>query len=119
MAFGFDTAPRPSEPGNFFVSPPPPLAQTDARWCCGYAAVANERPGGVPPLVAERGEELYAYTLRGTDVDARPGARGPRPGEVLTASTTRTASGACWPPCRTSLGLSLPRHALAEASCRT
>ncbi|CAM5255101.1 hypothetical protein SALBM217S_08823 [Streptomyces griseoloalbus] len=49
--------------------PPRPPAAADAPWCCGYAAVATTPPRCSTFSVAERGAELFAYTLRGTDVE--------------------------------------------------
>ncbi|MFD5774563.1 SMI1/KNR4 family protein [Streptomyces fungicidicus] len=114
-AFGFDTAPRPSEPGNFFVSP----AATASRG--GRAVVLWVRRGrdGVPALfhlsVAERGEELYAYTLRGTDVERTgpvPAALDPE--QVLHDVDDADRERRLLAAVQDEFGLSLPRHALAE-----
>jgi hypothetical protein len=114
-AFGFDTAPRPSEPGNFFVSP----AAAASRG--GRAVVLWIRRGrdGVPAVfhlsVAERGEELYAYTLRGTDVE-RTGPVPPAldPERVLYAVDETDRERHLLTAVQDEFGLSLPRHALAE-----
>ncbi|EFL38432.1 SMI1/KNR4 family protein [Streptomyces griseoflavus] len=114
-AFGFDTAPRPSEPGNFFVSP----AAAASRG--GRAVVLWVRRGreGVPAVfhlsVAERGEELYAYTLRGTDVERTgpvPAALDPE--QVVHGVDDADRERRLLAAVQDEFGLSLPRHALAE-----
>ncbi|MFE0447318.1 SMI1/KNR4 family protein [Streptomyces fungicidicus] len=114
-AFGFDTAPRPSEPGNFFVSPAAVASHG------GRAVVLWVRRGrdGVPAVfhlsVAERGEELYAYTLRGTDVERTgPVPAALNPEQVLHAVDEADRELHLLTALQDEFGLSLPRHALAE-----
>ncbi|MEW1866765.1 SMI1/KNR4 family protein [Streptomyces caelestis] len=114
-AFGFDTAPRPSEPGNFFVSP------AAAASCDGRAVVLWVRRGrdDAPAVfhlsVAERGEELYAYTLRGTDVErSGPVPAALDPEEVLHSVDDADRERRLLAAVQDEFGLSLPRHALAE-----
>ncbi|MFI8201395.1 SMI1/KNR4 family protein [Streptomyces sp. NPDC085937] len=114
-AFGFDTAPRASEPRTFFVSPAAG-ASRGGRAVVLWVRRGHDDTSAVFHLsVAERGEERYAYTLRGTDVE--------RSGQVPTAldpdhvlrgvddaDRERRLLGAV----QDEFGLSLPRHALAE-----
>ncbi|MFI5567457.1 SMI1/KNR4 family protein [Streptomyces sp. NPDC051740] len=113
-AFGFDTAPRPSEPGNFFVSPA-------AASRGGRAVVLWIRRGrdDVPAVfhlsVAEGGEELYAYTLRGTDVERTgPVPEALDPEQLLHGVDEADRERCLLAAVHDEFGLSLPRHALAE-----
>ncbi|MGW4020974.1 SMI1/KNR4 family protein [Streptomyces sp. NPDC005009] len=115
-AFGHDTAPRTSTPGNFFVSPAA-TASRDGRAVVLWAH--RTRDGGLTVFhlsVAERGEELYAYTLRGTDDVERSG---PVPDTLDPERILRDVDEADRERClltavQDEFGLSLPRHALAE-----
>ncbi|MFI2506313.1 SMI1/KNR4 family protein [Streptomyces sp. NPDC018972] len=114
-AFGHDTAPRTSTPGDFFVSPAA-AASRDGRAVVLWAH--RTRDGGLTLFhlsVAERGEELYAYTLRGTDVERS----GPVPDTLDPERVLRGVGEADRERCllaavQDEFGLSLPRHALAE-----
>lgn len=114
-AFGYDTAPRTSEPGNFFVSPAT-AASRDGRAVVLWTHRTRDDGLAVFHLsVAERGEELYAYTLRGTDVERS----GPVPGALDPERILRGVGEADRERCllaavQDEFGLSLPRHALAE-----
>lgn len=114
-AFGFDMAPRTPEPGSFFVSP------AGAASHGGRAVVLwvrRARDGGLAVFhlsVAERGEELYACTLRGTHVERS----GPVPGvldpeRVLDGVGDADRERCLLAAVEGEFGLSLPRHALAE-----
>ncbi|MFG2511271.1 SMI1/KNR4 family protein [Streptomyces sp. NPDC048584] len=114
-AFGVDAAPRRSTPDGFFVSPAA-AASRDGRAVVLWARRARDGDGGLFHLsVAERGEELYAYTLRGTDVERS----GPVPDaldpdrllhDVGEADRQRRLLAAV----EEEFALSLPRHALTE-----
>lgn len=114
-AFGCDAAPRAPAPGNFFVSPAV-AASRDGRAVVLWGRRA--RDGGLTVFhlsVAERGEELYAYTLRGTDVERS----GPVPGTLDPERVLHGVGEADRERCllaavQDEFGLSLPRHALAE-----
>lgn len=114
-AFGCDPAPRTSSPGNFFVSPAA-AASRDGRAVVLW--VRRTRDGGLAVFhlsVAERGEEQYAYTLRGTDVERS----GPVPGALDPERVLRGVGEADRERCllaavQDEFGLSLPRHALVE-----
>ncbi|MGA4980978.1 SMI1/KNR4 family protein [Streptomyces cellulosae] len=115
-AFGFDPAAGVRGPGRLFVSP-----AIEASRGGGRAVVLWIRRGrdGLPALfhlsVAERGEELYAYTLRGTDVERSgpvPGALDPA--RVLSGGDDTDRERRLLTALEREFGLSLPRHALAE-----
>ncbi len=114
-AFGLDTAPRTSPAGSFFVSP----ASAASRY--GRAVVLWVRRAHDGALavfhlsVAERGEERYAYTLRGADVERS----GPVPGSldperVLDGVGEADRERRLLAAVQDEFGLSLPRHALVE-----
>lgn len=114
-AFGFDTAPRVSGPGPLFVSPAAGASHG------GRAVVLWARRGrGDAPVmfhlsVAERGKELYAYTLRGTDVErSGPVPRALDPEHVLRGVDDADRERRLLAAVQDVFGLSLPRHALAE-----
>ncbi|MFE1508123.1 SMI1/KNR4 family protein [Streptomyces sp. NPDC058726] len=114
-AFGCDLGAWASAPGNFFVSP------AAAASCDGRAVVLwvrRGRDGGLAVFhlsVAEGGEEQYAYTLRGTDVERS----GPVPGVLDPERVLRDVRETDRERCllaavQGEFGLSLPRHALVE-----
>ncbi|MGA5258713.1 SMI1/KNR4 family protein [Streptomyces sp. OS603R] len=115
-AFGFDPAARTRGPGHFFVSP-----AAEASRGGGRAVVLWMRRGrdDLPAVfhlsVAERGEVLYAFTVRGTDVERS----GPVPEALDPAGVLSDADGtdherSLLAALEEEFGLSLPRHALAE-----
>ncbi|GED90566.1 SMI1/KNR4 family protein [Streptomyces sp. 6-11-2] len=114
-AFACDAAPRTAAAGHFFVSPAA-YASRGGRAVVLWAHSA--RDGGLAVFhlsVAERGEELYAYTLCGTDVERS----GPVPGTLDPERVLRGVGEADRERCllaavQDEFGLSLPRHALVE-----
>ncbi|MFD7704366.1 SMI1/KNR4 family protein [Streptomyces caelestis] len=114
-AFGFDTAPRPSEPGTFFVSPAV-AASRDGRAVVLWARRTHDDGLTVFHLsVAERGEERYAYTLRGTDVERTgPVPAALDPDHVLRGVADADRERRLLAAVQEEFGLCLPRHALAE-----
>ncbi|MFI2412602.1 SMI1/KNR4 family protein [Streptomyces sp. NPDC018947] len=114
-AFGFDMAPRMSPVGTFFVSPAA-AASRDGRAVVLWARRA--RTGGLSVFhlsVARHGEELYAFTLRGTDVTRS----GPVPGtldpeRLLDGVGEEAHEQRLLAAVEAEFGLALPRLALAE-----
>ncbi|MFB7088915.1 SMI1/KNR4 family protein [Streptomyces sp. NPDC056296] len=114
-AFGCDAAPRTSPAGNFFVSPAT-AASRDGRAVVLWAR--RSRGGGLAVFhlsVADRGEGLYAYTLRGTDIERS----GPVPGSIDPERVLHGVGEADHERCllaavQDEFGLSLPRLALVE-----
>ncbi|CAL9400579.1 MULTISPECIES: SMI1/KNR4 family protein [unclassified Streptomyces] len=115
-AFGFDPAAGVRGPGRLFVSP-----AIEASRGGGRAVVLWIRRGrdDLPALfhlsVAERGEELYAYTLRGTDVErSGPVPEALDPARVLSGGDDTDRERRLLTALEREFGLALPRHALAE-----
>ncbi|MGA5605000.1 SMI1/KNR4 family protein [Streptomyces griseoincarnatus] len=115
-AFGFDPAARTRGPGHFFVSP-----AAEASRGGGRAVVLWMRRGrdDLPAVfhlsVAERGEVLYAFTVRGTDVErSGPVPEALDPAGVLSGADGTDHERRLLTALEEELGLSLPRHALAE-----
>lgn len=113
--FGFDMAPRISPVGNFFVSPAA-AASRDGRAVVLWARRA--RPGGLSVFhlsVARRGEELYAFTLRGTDVErSGPVPETLDPQRLLDGIGEDAHEQRLLAAVENEFGLALPRLALAE-----
>ncbi|MEU3661767.1 SMI1/KNR4 family protein [Streptomyces sp. NPDC032940] len=114
--FGFDMAPRTSPGGTFFVSPGA-AASRDGRAVVLWAGRA--RPGGGLSAfhlsVARHGEELYAFTLRGTGIERS----GPVPTELdperlLDGVPEEEHERRLLAAVEHELGLALPRLALSE-----
>ncbi|MEU5461029.1 SMI1/KNR4 family protein [Streptomyces althioticus] len=114
-AFGFDPAARTSGPGTFFVSPAAAASSGGRAVVLWVRRGRDNTPAVFHLSAAERGEERYAYTLRGTDVE--------RSGQVPTALdpdlVLRGVEDAdrerrLLAAVQDEFGLSLPRHALAE-----
>ncbi|MFJ9863839.1 SMI1/KNR4 family protein [Streptomyces sp. NPDC101165] len=109
---------------NLFLSPAPAASSS------GRAVVVWRAPGGSSPgahaatlhlSVAEQGVELYAFTVRGTEIQhsgAIPEALDParlfRPGDPELDDEIRLLEAL-----HTELGLSLPRFALTQGRLRT
>ncbi|MEU7398218.1 SMI1/KNR4 family protein [Streptomyces albogriseolus] len=115
-AFGFDPAARTRGPGRLFVSPAADASCGGGRavvlWVCRGR---DDMPRVFHVSVAERGEELYAYTLRGTDVERSgdvPAALDPE--RVLSGVGDADRERRLLAAVEGEFGLSLPRHALAE-----
>ncbi|MGW7629439.1 SMI1/KNR4 family protein [Streptomyces griseoincarnatus] len=115
-AFGFDPAARTRGPGHFFVSP-----AAEASRGGGRAVVLWMRRGrdDLPAVfhlsVAERGEALYAFTVRGTDVErSGPVPEALDPAGVLSGADGTDHERRLLAALEEEFGLSLPRHALAE-----
>ncbi len=115
-AFGFDPAARTRGPGHFFVSP-----AAEASRGGGRAVVLWMRRGrdDLPAVfhlsVAERGEVLYAFTVRGTDVErSGPVPEALDPARVLSGADGTDHERRLLAALEEEFGLSLPRHALAE-----
>ncbi|MGV9291495.1 SMI1/KNR4 family protein [Streptomyces sp. NPDC003719] len=114
-AFGFETAPRISPVGNFFVSPAA-AASRDGRAVVLW--VRRARSGGLSVFhlsVARHGEELYAFTLRGTDVERSgpvPGALDPE--RLLDGIGEDAHEQRLLAAVEAEFGLALPRLALTE-----
>ncbi|MET8897019.1 SMI1/KNR4 family protein [Streptomyces albogriseolus] len=114
-AFGFDPAARTRGPGHLFVSPAAEASRGGRAVVLWVCRGRGDTPGVFHLSVAERGEELYAYTLRGTDVERS----GPVPGALDPAGVLSRADGTdrerrLLAALEEEFGLSLPRHALAE-----
>ncbi|GAA3952205.1 SMI1/KNR4 family protein [Streptomyces marokkonensis] len=115
-AFGFDAAPRTKVAGSFFVSPAA-AASRDGRSVVLWVRRAR-RGGGLREFhlsVARRGEELYTYTLRGTEVEHS----GPVPGtldpeRVLDGVPENDHERCLLAAVQNEFALSLPRLALVE-----
>lgn len=114
-AFGVDAVPRASAPGGFFVSPAA-AASRDGRAVVLWAR--RGRDGGLALFhlsVAERGEELYAYTLRDSDVErSGPVPAALDPDRVLHGIGEADHHRRLLTAVAREFGLSLPRHALVE-----
>ncbi|MCF4135913.1 hypothetical protein L1856_01815 [Streptomyces sp. Tue 6430] len=114
-AFGCDAAPRTSTAGNFFVSPAA-AASRDGRAVVLWAH--GTRDGGLAVFhlsVAERGEQSYAYTLRGTHVErSGPVPEALDPDRVLRGVGETDRERCLLAAVQDEFGLSLPRHALVE-----
>ncbi|MEV5546769.1 SMI1/KNR4 family protein [Streptomyces sp. NPDC052309] len=114
-AFGCDAAPRTSAAGTFFVSPAA-AASRGGRAVVLWAR--RTRDGGLAVFhlsVAERGEERYAYTLRGTEVQrSGPVPETLDPERVLHGAGEADRERCLLAAMQDELGLSLPRLALAE-----
>ncbi|GGV28793.1 cell wall assembly protein [Streptomyces griseoflavus] len=114
-AFGCDTAPRASAADSFFVSPAS-AASRDGRAVVLW--VRRTHDGGLTVFhlsVAERGEQLYAFTLRGTDVErSGPVPAALDPDRVLDGVGEDDRERRLLAAVRDEFGLSLPRHALVE-----
>jgi hypothetical protein len=114
-AFGFDPAPRTSAAGSFFVSPAA-AASRDGRAVVLW--VRRARRGGLTVFhlsVARRGEEQYAFTLRGTDVERSgpvPGALDPE--RLLDGVGEDARERRLLTAVESEFGLALPRLALRE-----
>ncbi|MFF5339590.1 SMI1/KNR4 family protein [Streptomyces althioticus] len=115
-AFGFDPAARTRGPGRLFVSPAAEASHGGGRAVVVWVCRGRD---GMPSVfhlsVAERGEELYAYTLRGTDVERSgevPAALDPE--RVLSGVGDADLERCLLAAVEGEFGLSLPRHALAE-----
>lgn len=114
-AFGFDTAPRPSEPGNFFVSPAAAASRDGRAVVLWVRRGRDDVPAVFHLSVAEGCEELFAYTLRGTDVERTgPVPEALDPERVLHAVDEADRERHLLAAVQDEFGLSLPRHALAE-----
>ncbi|MER7053340.1 SMI1/KNR4 family protein [Streptomyces sp. NPDC000351] len=115
-AFGFDAAPRTSVAGSFFVSPAA-AASRDGRAVVLWVRRAR-RGGGLREFhlsVARRGEELYAYTLRGTETERSGPVPGTLdPGRVLDGVPEDDHERCLLAAVQKEFGLSLPRLALTE-----
>ncbi|KES03298.1 hypothetical protein BU52_31370 [Streptomyces toyocaensis] len=114
-AFGFDTAPRTSEPRTFFVSPAAGASHGGRAVVVWVRRGRDDTPAVFHLSVAERGEELYAYTLRGTDVERSgqvPAALDPE--RVLNGVDDADRERCLLAALEGEFGLSLPRHALTE-----
>ncbi|WP_405691428.1 SMI1/KNR4 family protein [Streptomyces sp. NBC_00057] len=114
-AFACDAAPRTSAPGNFFVSPAAAASRGGRAVVLWARRARNGRLTVFHLSVAEQGEELYAYTLRGTDVERS----GPVPGTLDPEWVLHGVGEADRERCllaavQDEFGLSLPRHALVE-----
>ncbi|WP_337662931.1 hypothetical protein [Streptomyces sp. MNU103] len=114
-AFGFDPAARTRGPGHLFASPAAE-ASRDGRavvlWTCRGR---DDVPAVFHLSVAERGEELYAFTVRGTEVErsgAVPG--GLDPDRVLLSADDADRERRLLAALEEEFALSLPRHALTE-----
>ncbi|MBJ6643226.1 SMI1/KNR4 family protein [Streptomyces sp. BSE7-9] len=115
-AFGFDPAARTRGPGLLFASPAAEASRGDGRAVVLWIRRGRDDFPAVFHLsVAERGEELYAYTLRGTDVERSgpvPGALDPE--RVLSGVGDADRERRLLAALEEEFGLSLPRHALTE-----
>ncbi|MFJ8906469.1 SMI1/KNR4 family protein [Streptomyces sp. NPDC102351] len=114
-AFGFDAAPRASEPRTFFVSPAAGASRGGRAVVLWVRRGRDDTPAVFHLSVAERGEERYAYTLRGTDVERSgqvPAALDPE--HVLRGVDDADRERRLLAAVQDEFGLSLPRHALAE-----
>ncbi|MFG2592015.1 SMI1/KNR4 family protein [Streptomyces sp. NPDC048438] len=120
--FAFDG--DPNHLNERFVSPAP-AASSAGRAVVVWRDPARMHPEGHPTAfhlsVAEQGEELYAFTVRGTDIQrsgAIPEALDPvrlfRPERSEADNELRVLEAL-----HTELGLSLPRFALTRGSLRT
>ncbi|MFI8091328.1 SMI1/KNR4 family protein [Streptomyces sp. NPDC086080] len=113
-AFGFDMAPRMIEPGNFFDSPAG-AASRGGRAVVVWVRRASD--GGLTVFhlsVAEDGEQTYAYTLRGTDVErSGPVPAALDPARVLDGVDDTDRERCLLAAVEAEFGLSLPRRALA------
>ncbi|MGW8788975.1 SMI1/KNR4 family protein [Streptomyces althioticus] len=114
-AFGFDPAARTRGPGHLFASPAAE-ASRDGRavvlWTCRGR---DDVPAVFHLSVAERGEELYAFTVRGTEVErsgAVPG--GLDPDRALLSADGTDRERRLLAALEEEFALSLPRHALTE-----
>ncbi|MGW2899910.1 SMI1/KNR4 family protein [Streptomyces sp. NPDC001212] len=109
---------------KLFLSPAP-AASSSGRAVVVWREPRRPSPGEHPAAfhlsVAEQGEELYAFTVRGSEIQrsgAIPEALDPtrlfRPGEAELDCERRALEAL-----HTELGLSLPRFALTEGRLRT
>ncbi|MFF1272146.1 SMI1/KNR4 family protein [Streptomyces marokkonensis] len=113
--FGFDTAPLASGPGNFFASPAAAASPGGRAVVLWVRRGRDDTPAVFHLSVAERGEGLYAYTLRGTDI-GRSGQvpTALDPDHVLRGVDDADRERRLLAAVQDEFGLSLPRHALAE-----
>ncbi|MEV3957055.1 SMI1/KNR4 family protein [Streptomyces albogriseolus] len=114
-AFGFDPAARTRGPGRLFVSPAAEASRGGRAVVLWVCRGRDDMPRVFHLSVAERGEELYAYTLRGTDVERSgevPAALDPE--RVLSGVGDADRERRLLAAVEGEFGLSLPRHALAE-----
>ncbi len=115
-AFGFDPAARTRGPGHFFVSPAAEASRGGGRAVVLWMRRGHDDLPAVFHLsVAERGEVLYAFTVRGTDVErSGPVPEALDPAGVLSGADGTDHERRLLAALEEELGLSLPRHALAE-----
>lgn len=114
-AFGFDPAARTRGPGHFFASPAAEASRDGRAVVLGTCRGRDDVPAVFHLSVAERGEELYAFTVRGTEVErsgAVPG--GLDPDRVLLSADGSDRERRLLAAVEEEFGLSLPRHALTE-----
>lgn len=121
-AFAFDRDPH--HLGERFVSPAA-AASASGRAVVVWHEPGRPSPGDRPPTfhlsVAEQGEELYAFTVRGTEIrrsGAIPDALDPA-GLFLPDATDRDNELRALAALHTGLGLSLPRFALTRGRLST
>ncbi|GGP96686.1 cell wall assembly protein [Streptomyces pseudogriseolus] len=115
-AFGFDPAVRTHGPGRLFVSPAAGASRGGGRAVVLWIRRGRDDASAMFHLsVAERGAELFAYTLRGTDVE-RSGTvpEGLDPERVLSGADDGERERRLLVAVQDAYGLSLPRHALVE-----
>ncbi|RMI91646.1 hypothetical protein BIU87_01170 [Streptomyces sp. ZS0098] len=115
-AFGFDPAARTRGPGHFFVSPAAEASRGGGRAVVLWIRRGRDDLPAVFHLsVAERGEVLYAFTVRGTDVErSGPVPEALDPAGVLSGADGTDHERRLLAALEEEFGLSLPRHALAE-----
>ncbi|MFZ4177407.1 SMI1/KNR4 family protein [Streptomyces griseoincarnatus] len=115
-AFGFDPAARTRGPGHFFVSPAAKASRGGGRAVVLWMRRGRDDLPAVFHLsVAERGEVLYAFTVRGTDVErSGPVPEALDPAGVVSGADATDHERRLLAALEEELGLSLPRHALAE-----
>ncbi|MER5551532.1 SMI1/KNR4 family protein [Streptomyces sp. NPDC002793] len=121
-AFAFDG--NPPYLNDRFASPAPAASSSGRAvvvWHDQGRSSSGERPPVFHLSVAEQGEEIYAFTVRGTDIQrtgAIPEALDParlfRPEDTEPGNELRTLEAL-----HTELGLSLPRLALTRGRPRT
>ncbi|MGY6021845.1 SMI1/KNR4 family protein [Streptomyces spinosirectus] len=122
-AFAFDGHSR-HRLSNRLLSPAPAASSCGravALWCDPRSSSSQDRPAGFHLSVAEQGVELYAFTVRGREIDrsgAIPEALDParlfRPGDSERDCEVRLLEAV-----HIELGLSLPRFALTRGRLPT
>ncbi|MFJ8659739.1 SMI1/KNR4 family protein [Streptomyces sp. NPDC093795] len=113
---------------DLFLSPAPAASSSGRAvvvWCDPRRPSPGDRPAAFHLSVAEQGEELYAFTVRGTEIQrsgAIPEALDPehlfRPEDGETDSEADRER-RLLEALHTTLGLSLPRFALTQGKLRT